>query len=73
MVDGIGRRSSSTTAPSTMMRSPIASFPSNSFNPVEVIKVFEGSKARPFASSLGPVWYRAEDHQLVRPVPVVGR
>ena len=42
-----------------------------SFNPVEVIKVFEASKAQPFASSLGPVWYRAEDHQLVRPVPVV--
>ena len=42
-----------------------------SFNPVDIIKVFEASKAQPFASSLGPVWYRAEDHQLVRPVPVV--
>jgi ABC-type branched-subunit amino acid transport system substrate-binding protein len=42
-----------------------------SFNPVEIIKTFEASKAQPFASTLGPVWYRAEDHQLVRPVPVV--
>ena len=42
-----------------------------SFNPVDIIKTFEASKAQPFASSLGPVWYRAEDHQLVRPVPVV--
>ena len=42
-----------------------------SFNPVDIIKTFEASKAQPFASTLGPVWYRAEDHQLVRPVPVV--
>lgn len=42
-----------------------------SFNPVEIIKVFEASKTQPFTSSLGPVWYRTEDHQLVRPVPVV--
>ena len=42
-----------------------------SFNPVDVIHTFEASRGQPFASSLGPVWYRAEDHQLVRPVPVV--
>jgi branched-chain amino acid transport system substrate-binding protein len=42
-----------------------------SFNPVDVIKTFEASKDAPFESSLGKVWYRAEDHQLVRPVPVV--
>ena len=42
-----------------------------SFNPVDVIKAFEASRAAPFDSSLGKVWYRAEDHQLVRPVPVV--
>ena len=42
-----------------------------SFNPVDIIKVFEASKSRPFVTTLGPVWYRAEDHQLVRPVPVV--
>ena len=41
------------------------------FNPLDLIKAFETSKDKPFASSLGPVWYRAEDHQLVRPVPVV--
>ena len=42
-----------------------------SFNPVAVIKVLEASKSDPFETSLGKVWYRAEDHQLVRPVPVV--
>ncbi len=42
-----------------------------SFEPLGLIKTFETSKDKPFASSLGPVWYRAEDHQLVRPVPVV--
>jgi branched-chain amino acid transport system substrate-binding protein len=41
------------------------------FYPVSVIKALEGSKSQPFGSSLGNVWYRAEDHQLVRPVPVV--
>ena len=41
------------------------------FNPVAVIKVLEASKSDPYETSLGKVWYRAEDHQLVRPVPVV--
>lgn len=41
------------------------------FDPVRVIKVLEASKANQYDSSLGKVWYRAEDHQLVRPVPVV--
>ena len=40
------------------------------FNPVAVIKTLEVSKSDPYESSLGKVWYRAEDHQLVRPVPV---
>ena len=42
-----------------------------SFNPVDLIRVFEASKDQKFTSSLGPVWYRAEDHQMVRPVPIV--
>jgi branched-chain amino acid transport system substrate-binding protein len=41
------------------------------FYPVDVIKALEGSKAQPFDSTLGKIWYRAEDHQEVRPVPVV--
>lgn len=41
------------------------------FHPVEVIKALEASKSDPFETSLGKVYYRAEDHQLVRPVPVV--
>ncbi len=41
------------------------------FYPPAVIKTLEASKANPFDSTLGKVWYRAEDHQLVRPVPVV--
>ncbi len=41
------------------------------FYPVEVIKVLEASKSDPYETSLGKVYYRAEDHQLVRPVPVV--
>lgn len=41
------------------------------FYPVSVIKALEESQSQPFDSSLGNVWYRAEDHQLVRPVPVV--
>lgn len=41
------------------------------FHPVEVIKTLEASKSSPFETSLGKVYYRAEDHQLVRPVPVV--
>ncbi len=41
------------------------------FYPPTVIKTLEASKAKPFDSTLGKVWYRAEDHQLIRPVPVV--
>ena len=41
------------------------------FYPPAVIKTLEASKANPFDSTLGKVWYRAEDHQLIRPVPVV--
>ncbi len=41
------------------------------FYPVEVIKTLEASKSNPYETSLGKVYYRAEDHQLVRPVPVV--
>jgi branched-chain amino acid transport system substrate-binding protein len=41
-----------------------------SFYPIDVIKAFEsGHKVD---SIYGKVWYRAGDHQLVRPVPVVG-
>jgi ABC-type branched-subunit amino acid transport system substrate-binding protein len=42
-----------------------------SFHPIAVIKALEASKSDPYETSLGKVWYRAEDHQLVRPVPVV--
>jgi branched-chain amino acid transport system substrate-binding protein len=41
------------------------------FYPPAVIKALEASKSSPYDSTLGKVWYRAEDHQLVRPVPVV--
>ncbi len=41
------------------------------FYPPDVIKTLEESKSNPFDSTLGKVWYRADDHQLVRPVPVV--
>lgn len=41
------------------------------FYPPTVIKTLEASKAQPFDSTLGKVWYRAEDHQMVRPVPVL--
>lgn len=41
------------------------------FDPPAVIKALEESEQRPFDSTLGQVWYRADDHQLVRPVPVV--
>ncbi len=43
----------------------------NTFYPPEVIKALEASKSNPYETSLGKVYYRAEDHQLVRPVPVV--
>ncbi len=38
------------------------------FNPVEVIKTYE--KGEHFNSLVGEVWFRPEDHQLVRPVIV---
>lgn len=41
------------------------------FYPVEVIKTLEASRSDPYESSLGKVYYRAGDHQMVRPVPVV--
>lgn len=41
------------------------------FYPPEVIKTLEASKSHPYETSLGKVYYRAEDHQMVRPVPVV--
>src|SRR5208283_5366200 len=41
------------------------------FYSVYVIKTLEASQSQPFDSSLGQVWFRAEDHQGVRPVPVV--
>ena len=41
-----------------------------SFYPPDVIKTLEGSKSEPWDSTLGKVWYRAEDHQMIRPVPV---
>ena len=42
-----------------------------SFYPVDVIKTLEDSKSDPFNSTLGKVWYNADNHQMVRPVPVV--
>jgi len=42
-----------------------------SFYPVDVIKTLEASKSDPFDSTLGKVWYNADNHQMVRPVPVV--
>jgi ABC-type branched-subunit amino acid transport system substrate-binding protein len=41
------------------------------FNPVDLIKALEASESQPYDSTLGPVYYRAGDHQLVRPMPVV--
>jgi branched-chain amino acid transport system substrate-binding protein len=38
------------------------------FDPVEVIKTYE--KGEHFDSLVGEVWFRPEDHQLVRPVIV---
>ena len=42
-----------------------------SFNPVDVIKTYEASKETPYESTLGKIYFRAEDHQAVRPVPVL--
>ncbi|HUB16385.1 MAG TPA: substrate-binding protein [Acetobacteraceae bacterium] len=41
------------------------------FSPPAVIKALEASQSNPYDTSLGRVYYRAGDHQLVRPVPVV--
>jgi branched-chain amino acid transport system substrate-binding protein len=41
------------------------------FHPVEVIKVMEASKAQPFDTTIGKVYFRAEDHQMVRPIPIL--
>jgi ABC-type branched-subunit amino acid transport system substrate-binding protein len=41
------------------------------FHPVEVIKAMEASKAQPYDTTLGKVYYRAEDHQMVRPIPIL--
>jgi ABC-type branched-subunit amino acid transport system substrate-binding protein len=40
-----------------------------SFNPLHVIKALE--QGHKLQLPLGEVWYRAQDHQQVRPVPVV--
>jgi branched-chain amino acid transport system substrate-binding protein len=42
-----------------------------SFHPVEVIKAMEASKAQPYDTSIGKVYFRAEDHQMVRPIPIL--
>ncbi len=39
------------------------------FHPPTVIKALESRE--PIMTTLGPVYYRPEDHQLVRPIPVV--
>ncbi len=41
------------------------------FNPVEVIKTMEASKAQPYDTTIGKVYFRAEDHQMVRPIPIL--
>lgn len=41
------------------------------FNPVDIIKVMEGSKAQPYETTIGRVYFRAEDHQMVRPIPIL--
>ena len=42
-----------------------------SFYPVDVIKTLEVSKSDLFNSTLGKMWYDADNRQMVRPVPVV--
>jgi branched-chain amino acid transport system substrate-binding protein len=54
---------------SQMMIWAIAVERAKSFSPAEVIKVLESG--RPMVTSLGEVYYRAGDHQLIRPVPVM--
>lgn len=41
------------------------------FNPVDVIKAMEASKSQPYETTVGRVYYRAEDHQMVRPIPIL--
>ncbi|MEE7506857.1 ABC transporter substrate-binding protein [Methylobacterium mesophilicum] len=41
------------------------------FNPVDMIKAMEASKSQPYDSTIGKVYYRAEDHQMVRPIPIL--
>jgi len=43
----------------------------NTFNPVDVIKAMETSKSQPYDTSIGKVYFRAEDHQMVRPIPIL--
>ncbi len=54
---------------SQMMIWAIAVERAKTFNPAEVIKQLESGK--PMVTSLGDVYYRAGDHQLIRPVPVM--
>lgn len=54
---------------SQMMIWAIAAERARTFHPVEIIKVLESG--RPMFTSLGEVYYRAGDHQLIRPVPVM--
>jgi ABC-type branched-subunit amino acid transport system substrate-binding protein len=41
------------------------------FHPIEVIKAMETSKAQPYDTTIGKVYFRAEDHQMVRPIPIL--
>jgi branched-chain amino acid transport system substrate-binding protein len=43
----------------------------NTFNPIDVIKAMENSKAQPYETTIGKVYFRAEDHQMVRPIPIL--
>jgi ABC-type branched-subunit amino acid transport system substrate-binding protein len=54
---------------SQMMIWAIAVERARTFHPVEVIKQLESGK--PMTTTLGEVYYRAGDHQLIRPVPVM--
>lgn len=54
---------------SQMMIWAIAVERAKTFHPVEVIKQLESGK--PMTTTLGEVYYRAGDHQLIRPVPVM--
>jgi branched-chain amino acid transport system substrate-binding protein len=43
----------------------------NTFHPVEIIKAMENSKSQPYDTTIGKVYYRAEDHQMIRPIPIL--